>query len=101
AGLQEVAARFSRVAEQGRGAVAWVYRNARRFGGDPARLYVSGHSSGAHLAAVILTTDGPRDFDLPAAIGKGGLCSSGMYDLKPVRLSARSSYVKFADETEE
>ena len=31
---------------------------------------------------------------------KGGLCCSGMFDLKPVRLSARSSYVKFTDETE-
>ena len=28
---------------------------------------------------------------------KGGVCLSGMYDLAPVRLSARSSYVKFDD----
>ena len=31
---------------------------------------------------------------------KGGLLCSGMYDLKPVRLSARSSYIKFTDEME-
>ena len=31
---------------------------------------------------------------------KGGLCCSGPYDLKAVRLSARSSYVKFTDEIE-
>jgi arylformamidase len=32
---------------------------------------------------------------------KGGLCCSGMFDLKPVRLSARSRYVKFTDDMEE
>jgi arylformamidase len=32
---------------------------------------------------------------------KGGLLASGMYDLKPVRLSARSQYVAFTDEIEE
>jgi arylformamidase len=32
---------------------------------------------------------------------KGGVCISGMYDLKPVRLSARNSYIKFDDATEE
>jgi len=31
---------------------------------------------------------------------KGGASGSGMYELKPVRLSARSSFVKFTDETE-
>jgi arylformamidase len=31
---------------------------------------------------------------------KGAVLSSGMYDLKPVRLSARSNYVKFTDEME-
>ena len=89
------------MADQVRRAVAWVYRNAESFGGNPDCLYVSGHSSGAHLAGVVLTTDWPRDFDLPADLVKGGLCSSGMYDLKAVRLSARSSYVKFTDEMEQ
>src|SRR5215813_527629 len=88
------------MAGQVRNAVAWVYRNARAFGGDPDRIYVSGHSSGGHLAGVVLTTDWRKEFGLPADTVKGGLCCSGMYDLKPVRLSARSSYVKFTDEME-
>ena len=70
-----------------------------RFGIDPARLYVGGQSSGGHLAAVALTTDWPRDFGLPADIIKGGMCISGMYDLTPVRLSARNAYVAFDDAT--
>ena len=79
-------------------AIAWVYRNAVSFGGDPGRLYVGGQSSGGHLTAVALTTDWQRAYDLPPDIIKGGLCTSGMYDLAPVRLSHRSSYVHFTDE---
>jgi arylformamidase len=96
--VQDVDGSLLPMAEQVRAAVAWVFRNAYRFGGDRERLYVSGHSSGAHLAGVVLTTDWRARFDLPADLVKGGLCSSGMYDLAPVRLSARSAYVKFTDE---
>ena len=89
------------MAEQVRRAVAWVHRNAPRFGGDPDRIYVSGHSSGAHLAGVVLTTDWRGEFNLPTDTVKGVLCCSGMYDLKPVRLSARSQYVRFTNEMEQ
>jgi len=87
--------------DQVRRAVAWVHRNAQSFGGDPNRIYVSGHSSGAHLAGVVLTTDWRKEFNLPADTVKGGLCCSGLFDLKAVRLSARSAYVKFTDEIEQ
>ena len=85
---------------QVRRAVAWVARHAGSFGGDPARIYVGGHSSGGHLAGNVLITDWSKEDGLPADLVKGGLCMSGMYDLKAVRLSARSSYVKFDDRIE-
>lgn len=85
---------------QVRRAVAWVARNASTFGGDPDRVYVGGHSSGGHLAGNVLVTDWAKDFGLPVDLVKGGLCVSGMYDLKAVRLSARSSYVRFDDRIE-
>jgi len=78
-------------------AIAWVYENAASFGGDRDRIYVGGQSSGAHLTAVALTTDWASRFGLPADPVKGGLCASGMYELAPVRLSARANYVKFTD----
>ena len=81
-------------------AVGWVHQNAKSFGGDPNRLYLSSHSSGSHIGGCVVTHDW-RKHDLPADILKGATLSSGMYDLKPVRLSKRSKYVKFTDEMEQ
>lgn len=36
-------------------AVAWAFRHAEAFGGDRTRIFVSGHSAGAHLAALLAT----------------------------------------------
>jgi arylformamidase len=88
------------MAEQVRRAIAWVDKNARSFGGDPDRIYLTGHSSGAHLGGAALIADWRHSFDLPQDVIKGALLCSGMYDLQPVRLSARSRYVKFTDAAE-
>jgi arylformamidase len=89
------------MAAQVRRAAAWTYKNAASFGGDASRLYVGGHSSGGHLSGVVLVTDWQKDFGLPNTIIKGGMCMSGMYDMKPVRLSKRGNYVHFTDAMEE
>jgi acetyl esterase/lipase len=34
-------------------AVAWLYHNGANYGGDPQRLYLGGHSAGAHLASLV------------------------------------------------
>ena len=86
--------------EQCRRAVAWAYKNAASFGGDASRIYLSGHSSGCHLGGGVMVTDWEKDFGLPKDTIKGGVLVSGMYDLKPVRLSSRSSYVTISDEVE-
>ena len=99
--VQDAGGSLMTMADQVRRAVAWVYKNATSFGGDPNRLYISGHSSGGHLGGVVVITDWRKDFDLPPDIIKGALLVSGMYDLKPVRLSKRSKYVSFDDMTEE
>jgi arylformamidase len=99
--LNDVGGNLMVLAHQVRRAVAWVYRNAASFGGDPDQIYVSGNSSGGHLAGCVVTTDWPGEFDSPKDLVKGGLLTSGMYDLRPVRLSSRSQYVMFTDEIEE
>jgi arylformamidase len=99
--VQDAGGSLMPMIQQVRRAVAWVYKNAASFGGDPNRIYVTGHSSGAHLTGCTLVTDWEKDFGVPANIIKGGLMVSGMYDLKPVRLSKRSRYVAFTDEIEQ
>ena len=99
--VQDAGGSLFAMVEQVRRAVAWTYRNAASFGGDPGRLYVSGRSSGAHLGGVVAITDWKKDFDLPADTVKGYMLSSGMYDLRAPRLSKRSNYVKFTDEMEQ
>ncbi len=89
------------MASQVRKAIAWTYKNAASFGADANRLYIGGRSSGAHLTAVALITDWAKDYGVPADVVKGGICSSGMYDMKPVRLSKRSNWVKFTGEMED
>jgi arylformamidase len=86
--------------EQVRRAVGYLHRNAASFGGDGNRLYLISHSSGSHLSGCVVTSDWARD-GLPLDILKGATLSSGMYDLKPVRLSKRSKYVKFTDAMEQ
>jgi arylformamidase len=87
------------IAEQVRRAIGWVFRNAEKFGGDRDRLYLISHSSGSQLAGCAVTHDWSKD-GLPRDFIKGATLSSGMYDLKPVRLSKRSAYVKFTDAME-
>jgi arylformamidase len=89
------------MADQVRRGIAWAYKNAPDYGGDARRFYIGGHSSGAHLCSTALTTDWQKDFGLPADMVKGGLLMSGTYDMKPIRLSKRSSYIKFTDAMEE
>lgn len=88
--------RVTDMADQVRRAIVWIYSNAETFGGDRDSIHVVGHSSGAHLAAVMLTTDWST-YEVPRDVITTGTCLSGMYDLYPVLLSARSSYVVLTD----
>ncbi len=37
--------------------LGWVHQNIAKYGGDPNRIFVGGHSAGAQLAALICTDD--------------------------------------------
>jgi len=66
-------------------ASAWLYRHAEEYGMDEERLFVCGHSAGAHLTAMMMAALWPVfDADLPRDLFKGGLAISGLYDLRPL-----------------
>lgn len=71
------------IVEQCRQAVVWVHQNAEKYGGDPDRIHISGHSAGGHLTAMMLSTDWAK---LGAAEIKlaGGIAISGIFELVPL-----------------
>lgn len=69
-------------------ALAWTWRHAALYGGDPKRIVVAGHSAGGHLATMLLSCDWKAvDPALPTRLVRGALSISGLYDLEPVRHS--------------
>lgn len=77
-------------------AIAWVSGNVAQWSGDPNKIYLSAQSSGAHLAATALTWRWPPS-GLSESTIRGAFLISGCYDLQPVLLSARSSYIKLSE----
>ena len=75
---------------QVRRALLWLAKNIAAYGGDPARIHIAGHSSGANLVGQCLMTDWARDFGASADLVKSALMISGLGDLEPVRLSFRN-----------
>lgn len=64
-------------------ALAWTWRHAADFGGDPRRITVVGHSAGGHLAAMLLACRWPvQGKDLPVDLVKNALSISGLYELE-------------------
>lgn len=67
-------------------ALAWVWRHAASFNGDPSRIALVGHSAGGHLAAMLLCCRWKElDDELPMQPVSGALALSGLYDLEPLR----------------
>ena len=87
------------MAEQVTRALAWLASHASELGGDRDRLHLSGFSSGAHLASVAIIADW-HEFGFDRMPYRNALLASGIYDLRAVRLSKRSEYVRFTDEIE-
>ncbi len=72
------------IVRQMRASVAWAYRNGERYGADPGRIVVVGHSAGGHLATRLLETDWVGDYCIPSTVISGACAISAMFDLRPI-----------------
>ncbi len=80
-------------------AVRWAHRAAPRYGADPGRLILVGHSAGGHAAARLSTIraddeGGPR-------IVQAGCALSGIFDLRPLRHTSLQSDLRLGEEEAE
>jgi acetyl esterase/lipase len=77
--------RFPAFVEDAARAVRWAQLHAGRYGGDPERLFVMGHSSGAHLAALLaLQPDYLKAAGGDRAKLRGMIGLAGPYDFLPL-----------------
>jgi len=77
-------------------AVLWTHANIQRYGGNPNRMFLSGHSAGGHLTAQLLASPWPADIGCPI---KAATAISGIYELEPVRLCYLNTTLGFTPET--
>ena len=82
--------RLPEMVAQVRRGVAFVHR-AASFGGDPGQIYLLGHSSAYSIGAALA---GPWPGPAQQAASCAARSASGSYDLEPVLLSHRGSYLK-------
>jgi acetyl esterase/lipase len=75
---------FPAFVEDGAASVRWVSDHISEFGGDTNRIYLMGHSAGAHIAA-LLTLDAHylKDVGLDQKIIRATAGLSGPYDFTP------------------
>ncbi|WHZ11373.1 MAG: hypothetical protein OJF60_001812 [Burkholderiaceae bacterium] len=86
--------------EQTRRLVAWLHREAARFGADPQRIFLMGHSAGGHLAAMMLSEHGPREADVRSAL-RGAFAISGLFELTPLLTTSINHAIGLAPEDAE
>ncbi len=85
------------IVRQTRASIVWVANNIMRYSGDPARIYVSGHSAGGHLTAMALAHDWTKE-GLPQDCIKGAVATSGVFDLDMVMKISVQEQVRMTPE---
>ena len=82
-------ATMDKIVEENQNATLWVYSNIQEFGGDPERIFISGHSAGGHLVAMLMATNWKKISNgmISKNIIRGATAVSGIFDLEPIRQS--------------
>lgn len=74
--------KFPGIIDDARRAVEWVHGSIEQYGGDPTRLFIMGHSAGAHLGAMLTLDETYLKKDTYRAI-RGFIGLAGPYDFLP------------------
>lgn len=80
-------ARMGQMVEECRNALLWLASQSRVLGFDPANIILSGHSAGAHLAAMVMATSSSA-FAQAGLRVRNVILISGVYDLEPISLTS-------------
>ncbi|MFN2473982.1 MAG: alpha/beta hydrolase, partial [Sphingomicrobium sp.] len=76
--------RFPAFVQDGAAAVRWVHDNIGRYGGDPKRISVAGHSAGAYIGAMLaLDPHYLRDAGTDPKVIRAAALLAGPYDFYP------------------
>jgi arylformamidase len=78
---------IAEITRQSRAAVAWLAREVSGHGGNPAQIFVAGHSAGGQQVGMLLSGGRSREAQDAAALIKGGVAISGLFDLRPLQHS--------------
>ncbi len=81
--LVQSGASVADIGDSTRRAYEWVARHADTFGGNPRHIVVAGNSAGAHLSAIVATTDWRRRLGSSALAPAAVIAVSGVFDMEP------------------
>jgi acetyl esterase/lipase len=85
--------RFPFFVQDGAAAVRWVRDNIARYGGDPARITVAGHSAGAQIAALLTLDKRYLEFQgVPPGTIRAAALLAGPYDFTLTGDRARAAF---------
>jgi len=81
--------RYPSFIEDSARAVAWTLKEVQRYGGDPKRVYLMGHSAGAYNAAMVaLDSRWLAAYGFTPAALHGWIGLAGPYDFIPIKNEA-------------
>ena len=87
-------AKYPQQVDDCRNVLKWTFKNISRYGCDPHRIFVGGHSAGGHLAALVTLQRGSLpDFNLPPDIVKGCFAVSGVFDVSDSPAERREAFL--------
>jgi arylformamidase len=89
---------IAEITRQSRAAVAWLAGNVQHYNGNPANIFVAGHSAGGQQVGMLLSGGSSREAAVAAQLLKGGITVSGLFDLRPLQRSWLQPCLQLSDE---